>query len=211
MRLFEWAGEIGIHDHDHNEQPVTGAMQLNLGYSLENGSVPRWERYARNIGAKRCRLPEIKRLPRESLDWAEQYRGAFVLAPWSGWPRRGAPIDHPNNRIWLLSHWLRLERLILDSGFRAVVLDDNRGRNEDFLSDVLAGRPSVDVAALMLVSECLIGIDSGLAHLSGLLGVPTIALCGPSRGHAVFGIYPSVQVLDGASQCARMPLEGAKL
>lgn len=57
-----------------------------------------------------------------------------------------------------------------------VVLRDRPGRPPPVLVD----RPLLVVAAVLRQARALLGNDSGLSHLAGLLGVPTLALFGPT-------------------------------
>ena len=56
--------------------------------------------------------------------------------------------------------------------------------------------PDVLTAAMGMMS-CIISNDSGFGHLGGIMGIPTIAICGgPYDGNVVFGWYGGVRVLQ---------------
>lgn len=60
---------------------------------------------------------------------------------------------------------------------------------------VLAGRPLTVVAAVLQQARAFLGNDSGLAHLAGQLGVPTLALFGPMDPAVWSPLGPRVQTL----------------
>lgn len=155
----------------------------------ERSRLPRWRYYARQCGYQgQPVLPPVV-LPDEAREWARQYAGAVVLVPWA----------HCRSRIWLLPHWLDLERQLRDR--RVVILDTDAQRCKPFRSTKIIGESPARVAALLQVAGCVIGGDSGMAHLAGILGTPTVALCGPSSGEKVFAAYPSVKSLQGHLSC----------
>lgn len=150
------------------------------------GPRGRWEEYADSSGATPV-LPEPRPLPAEVVRWAEPYRGAVALAPWSDWAARTYP----------LRRWLELEKLLLECGHRTVILDHRPGRNDPFSGDKVIGEPPVRVAAVLAGARVLVSNDSGLAHVAGILRAPVLALCGIARGAVVYGLYPTVRWLDG--------------
>jgi len=56
-------------------------------------------------------------------------------------------------------------------------------------------------AALLSRGSLFIGNDSGLTHLAGWMGIPSIAVCGMTTGRVVFGCYPSVWTLEDTMDC----------
>ncbi|MCC7369542.1 MAG: glycosyltransferase family 9 protein [Chloroflexi bacterium] len=61
--------------------------------------------------------------------------------------------------------------------------------------DVVAGQPLTVVAALLPRAYAFLGNDSGLAHLAGQLGVPTLALFGPTDPAVWSPLGPRVRTL----------------
>jgi heptosyltransferase-3 len=59
------------------------------------------------------------------------------------------------------------------------------------------------IAALLARASCYLGNDSGISHLAGLVGVPTIALFGPSDPHTWRPLGDSVSVLHAPDPCRR--------
>jgi hypothetical protein len=186
-------------------EPLPGAVEFyphdtHPQQDAERLARPRWEHYARAC-LTRPRLPDPRPLAPEAVTWAAPYRGRIALVPWSGYRRPGAPDWAPNCRVWLRSHWLALERLLLDRGHRTVILDDVAGRDEGFQGDRVIGESSNRVAALMKESACVVANDSGMAHVAGALGVAVVAICGLTRGEQIFGIYPRARVAQGPLSC----------
>lgn len=71
---------------------------------------------------------------------------------------------------------------------------------------VLAGRPLTVVAAVLQQARAFLGNDSGLAHLAGQLGLPTLALFGPMDPAIWSPLGPHVQTLR-AEPLATLPTE----
>src|SRR5579884_786892 len=64
------------------------------------------------------------------------------------------------------------------------------------LLQVLANRPLLEVASRLQACRCYLGNDSGITHLAALLGVPTIALFGPSDPAIWHPVGPAVKVIQ---------------
>jgi heptosyltransferase-3 len=60
---------------------------------------------------------------------------------------------------------------------------------------VLVDAPLLEVAQQLQQCRCYLGNDSGITHLAAMLGVPTIALFGPSDPAIWHPVGPSVQVI----------------
>jgi heptosyltransferase III len=71
---------------------------------------------------------------------------------------------------------------------------------------VLEGRPLTVVAAVLQRAQTFLGNDSGLAHLAGQLGLPTLALFGPSNPAVWSPLGPQVRTLR-AEPLSRLPVE----
>jgi heptosyltransferase-2 len=57
-------------------------------------------------------------------------------------------------------------------------------------------------AAVIAQCQLLTGNDSGMAHLSASLEVPTLVLCGPTDGRKIFEWYKKAHWMDGPLPCA---------
>lgn len=194
VNLFEGGYDhVGNHDHDnHPDKFCPDDIQMNLGYSDEcrtHAAIVRWQRYAANLGVgSDFRLPKlrdpalVRRLGREAA-------GAVVLCPQSAWA----------NRQWRIESSLTLERLLLDAGYRVIVLVADK--QPHFKSQQFVRVPAAHAAGILMNAAVTVTSDSGMAHLGGLLGAKVVVTCGPTRGEQIFGLYPTVRVLQGKLDC----------
>ncbi len=65
------------------------------------------------------------------------------------------------------------------------------------LLQVLANRPLLEVTYHLQACRCYLGNDAGITHLAALLGVPTIALFGPSDPAVWRPVGPTIKVIQG--------------
>ena len=120
----------------------------------------------------------------------ERSRPFVVLAPGSRWPMKE----------WSAQRFATLARTIVEEHGRDVVLLGDGGdavatrqvaAGLDGAVLDLAGKTSiVEGAALLQRAEAFVGNDSGLMHLAEAMGVPVLALFGPTVD--AFGYYPSL-------------------
>jgi ADP-heptose:LPS heptosyltransferase len=84
------------------------------------------------------------------------------------------------------------------------------GRLEDLLHQLssppipemlklLTNAPLLEVARHVQLCRCYLGNDSGITHLAAMLGVPTIAIFGPTDPAIWRPVGPSVRVLQGST------------
>lgn len=129
---------------------------------------------------------------RQGMTWASQFNDRVILCPFSHW----------HSRDWLLPNWLALERLLLREGYEPLILDTRADRVACFKSDKVIAETPARVSALIGAAKAVIGVDSGMIHLAGLLRTPAIALCGPTDPAKIFAPYPSVLPLSGSLPCS---------
>lgn len=65
---------------------------------------------------------------------------------------------------------------------------------------IAAGQPLEDLAATLARCAAFLGNDSGVSHLAGLLGVPTLALFGPTNPAVWSPLGPRVRTLRAPSR-----------
>jgi O-methyltransferase len=193
--LGEWVRLFGGYDHLVS-RPLTGVTtyQPHETYPLQtvHQTQPnRWTWYSTVTGAP-CVLPDEVALPAEAVRWAKKYAGAVVLAPWSHW----------RDRCWPLGCWEPLEWMLMKRGCRVVILDVERDRNATLKSELVIGESPARVAALIRAASCVVGNDSGMVHVAGMVRTPAVALCSAIAGEKVFGLYPPVTVLNSPLSCA---------
>lgn len=117
-----------------------------------------------------------------------------VLAPYSAYGVRN----------WPLHRWVELEDALLASGFATAILDapgDGR-RTAMFRGARYWGQKPGRVAAIVGGADIVAGNDSGICHLAGVLGVPAVAVCGPTDGEAIFGWYGCVRNIQAPADCS---------
>ena len=200
VSLFAGVDAFGLHAADHSEFPVVGGVQVNVGYTAEiesKGVGGRMGRYLANVRAGRHVLPPLRDPARVRAIRAD-LAGAVVLAPYS------AGVD----REYSLPAFVEVERHLRVTGYRTVVIapEESRGHvsggSHLFGGELVVGASPEAVASVVTNAGCVVGNDSGMAHLAGVLGTPAVALCGPVAGQLVYGCYPSVRVINGPLPCS---------
>lgn len=156
---------------------------------LGKQGLPRWEHAARRANASLAIPPLAAPLPHDDGTWRLQ--GHVVLAP------EANSADRP----WPRAAWIDLERRLLDRGFPCVVIGTNASSLIRFRSTPFIGQEPGRVLAVLQRASCVVGNDSGMVHLAGLLGTPAVALCGLVGGRRVFGAYRTVRWIDGPLPC----------
>jgi ADP-heptose:LPS heptosyltransferase len=157
-------------------------------------------------------LPAL-RIPPETQAEAEaelaaaglDQRTFVAVHPGSGSPLKNWPAEQfARVRDGLLrSHGLATVVLAgpADAAALAILHDSPSGGGAE-----LVDRPLLLLAAVLRRAAAFLGNDSGLAHLAGMLGLPTLTLFGPSDPTLWTPLGPRVQVLRSAS-LASLPAE----
>jgi heptosyltransferase-1 len=89
---------------------------------------------------------------------------------------------------WPDSMWIALAKLVANAGMCPTLTwgDDAERQRAECIAQavdgvvVIARAPLRDLALDLATSQLVIGVDSGLTHLSAALGVPTLGLYGPT-------------------------------
>lgn len=118
-----------------------------------------------------------------------------VLVPTSVW----------SVRSWSADRWTDLSNLLTDSGY--VVVTIGSGRDRESLekipsSQLYWNRPAAEVLELIGRATVLYGNDSGMAHIAGLLGTPTVVVLGPTTKDFVFDCSESVVGIGSDMSCS---------
>lgn len=142
----------------------------------------RWRFWADAAGVQPV-LPEPMPLPRAATEWAIRHTHRLVLSPFSAW----------ESRCWPLWHWLELERICYANGIATVVLDDRPERTAAFRGERLIGESPARVAAVIAGAICFVGNDSGMAHVAGMLGAPSLGIVHPVSDRGILDLYPTVK------------------
>ena len=102
---------------------------------------------------------------------------------------------------WPAERWVELGSALQTAGYTVVATHLSTEPAFQFAGTTMPDVPPERTAALFSLADLIISHDAGLAHLAGFLGVPTIALCGPTLGPVVFGCYPSVRTIQAPGEC----------
>lgn len=127
--------------------------------------------------------------------WAKQTLQAVgsplvLLFPQTAW----------KTREWPASYWVDLAWKLKGEGLAVAIMyqgEDARFKNTPLYYWNI---PIPRVAALMKRASLVMGNDSFPAHLAGTVGVPTLALMGPTRG-SVFAHIPNVTAIASNMDC----------
>ena len=177
--------------HETVSEPSEDCMALGYGTRTYHDEflcgpvdgTPRTRLWQRTMGwdyEPRC--PTLRPLPDDASGWGQGMRndGPFVaIAPKANVGSRTAPIQK----------WLRVAWALQHAGIRTIAIDSSREVVEAFPFYVY-GFNWPHVLALLSRAAVVAGNDSGIAHLSASLGVPTVVAMGPTDPGVVFGHCP---------------------
>jgi ADP-heptose:LPS heptosyltransferase len=198
-RLFAGPDEYRPFEYDEDARRVLRGpdRQLNTDYRVEErrrGPEPRLARYARNIGATPppvWALRDPAECDRQSADFATSPPFICIL-----------PFSRGSDREYPVQGWKTVAPLLAEKGYRVVFLaaDDRARLLADF--ECVTGASAERAAGVLRRAAAAVGIDSGMTHVACALGVPTLALMGPTTGECVFAGYgPHVSWLAGPFSC----------
>lgn len=127
-------------------------------------------------------------------------RGYVVLSPFSAWA----------DRQWIPPHWRQLTGLLFAAGFESVIIDGrtSAGRIAEIFQPLPRewrkwywGQTPDAVCDLMLGAAGYIGLDSGMTHVAGLLGVPAVAIMAQLPANLVFS-HTKVAGVPSRTSCS---------
>jgi heptosyltransferase-3 len=161
---------------------------------------------AETVGVKKVRRDPIYRVPRagwrghahESAP-SDPYDRCIAIHPGSGGEQKCWPVTSFAAVIECL--WQRDYPILLLAGpsdherLSALQLSLSSSPEQGMLN-VLIDAPLVVVAEHLQQCSCYLGNDSGITHLAALLGIPTIALFGPSDPLIWRPLGPHVEVIQ---------------
>ncbi len=129
----------------------------------------------------------------------EDRTGLIALHPGSGGAHKCWPVEHFAEMIYSLWQQYRAAVLVLAGPAEQERLVQIRSLLEAYPEsgpcEYLVDAPLLTIAQRLQQCQCYIGNDSGLTHLAGMLGLPTLALFGPSDPTIWHPPGPSVTVL----------------
>jgi heptosyltransferase-2 len=118
--------------------------------------------------------------------------------------------DYRGHRAWPNGHWDQLIALITQRSGLAVAINGTHGERQYFAPLLempgvhsLFGSSLPTLIRVLEKARCVISVDTGTMHLAAALGIPVIALFGPSN-HELTGPYSSTspcRVLTSSVDC----------
>ncbi len=138
--------------------------------------------------------------------------GVVLVHPGSGSPKKNWPPDRFAELLREISTAFRPLRPCLiqgpaDHAATKAILDAYDLKQE---LGVVAGLRPLDLARLLSEATLFVGNDSGVTHLCAALGVPTIAIFGPSDPAQWSPLGPSVRVVLRDFHCRPCHLQGER-
>ncbi len=129
------------------------------------------------------------------------------------------PFSTSARRNWLPQNWMEVAHAVERLGFDLVVFHSFLAASEKKRTVAVTEFPGVKVvaaelrllASLVACCDCFLGVDSGLLHLSGAVGVPGFFLFGPTACAPTVAPYPLHAGFDGEGcprPCYGMPSAG---
>jgi len=124
-----------------------------------------------------------------------------VISPFAAW----------ESRDWPEMHWRRLAHLIRETGREMVVIgtekeEERIARTFDKSYAYWAIKKDDSwvewVTDLMLGAEAVLGLDSGMIHMAGLLDVPAVSIHAHLPPEFLFSCAPSVRSAGAQTACS---------
>lgn len=151
--------------------------------------------------AVRCGVPEPKLarpiIGKEARRFADEFTSDLPA------PRVVlSPISTCRTRSWPIERYEALGLLLEKEGCSVIVVDEPEGAKTKAMPfRRMFGLGAEREAAVIARCQLLIGNDSGMAHLSASMEIPTLAICGPTEGERVFGWYKKAVWINGRLPC----------
>jgi ADP-heptose:LPS heptosyltransferase len=148
------------------------------------------------------------RLPEEVMSFARGFLGNF------GWKEADRVLAiHPGSgspaKNWSLENFARVAkgvseraRVLLISGPANDGVEEVRKALKKADSLVVDNLPLFQLAALLQTSKAYLGNDSGITHLAAALGLPTVAIFGPTDPAIWSPRGPGVRIFSERSSCS---------
>jgi heptosyltransferase-3 len=127
-------------------------------------------------------------------------RDLVLIHPGAGSPRKRWALDNFMKVAWALrdGHGANVVFLLGPAECDLLPLVKKRAEAR---RPIYAVQDLSEVMALMKNTSCFIGNDSGLAHLAAMMGLPTVAIFGPSSPKRWRPLGGVVKVLRGVEDC----------
>jgi ADP-heptose:LPS heptosyltransferase len=139
----------------------------------------------------------------------ETYRPIVAIHPGSG----------GEHKCWPLENFLKLSTQLREEQMEVIFLlgpaererwDANTIRQIEAVGPVLGELPLADVAAVLSCCAGYVGNDSGIGHLAGSMGIPTVTIFGPTDPGQWRPLGPKVSICQ-SPQCETSPWPDVEL
>ncbi len=170
---------------------------LSVDHSFEIHELENLRLLVRCLGVETRNVPFL-RAPQKACPPAQHY---VVLHLWPGGRRKKL-------KEWPAERWLRLIEDLATQETNVVLTGapSDRGRNDELIAAATprarkfvtnaAGRSLEETAALLAGAKLVVSVDTGLMHMAAALGVPLVALHGPTASKRWGPISPAAVVLE---------------
>jgi len=113
-----------------------------------------------------------------------------------------------SSKEWPEAHWVELAQLAKASGYQVKLVWGNEAEHKraERISEateafVLPKQSLGEIAKVLAKASAVVGVDSGLAHLSAALGVPAITLYGATDPGKTGALGLRQRNLQGQADC----------
>lgn len=185
-------------------RPSAGQRIHTIRYLLETVGLPLDT--IDTIDLARWQLP-LKQL--DGLDEGRRKQPMVAIHPGSGGARKCWPITafaEVIERLWQHDYSVLLLAGPADAERIKYLRQHLAAPPEQTMLTILVDAPLLDVAQHLRQCQRYLGNDSGITHLAAMLGIPTVAIFGPSDPTVWRPVGPDVEVIHVA-ELAQLPVE----
>ena len=185
------------------------AGKISIGF-VENGQKLSWQRvlldkyllfdnretHTVTMNLSLLKLIDVRQIPEVTISWAKDDElKVNKLLPFDMDKEPYAVLHvYPmfSYKMWHLAGWTDLIRWLNAKGLRTLLTGSNSPDEREYISRLCQSLPcdSINVAGLLSLSgvayllskaSVYIGLDTAVTHMASALGIPTIALYGPTN------------------------------